>query len=328
MTCDSVSKLIPLYFYGELTPDEEDRLEDHLHECAECSSAMARQRTLAKALDERQTDVPLLLLEDCRMDLMAAIQGGAPRAEKSSKGPWTLFLEAIGATFAGLNRLQRPVGAVALIALGFLASRFTGGNPTANTAPGSSPSDEVFATVRSVRPDNAGRVQIAFDETRRRTVSGAMDDQNIQRLLLAGVHEENPAVRVESMGLLKSRSGSGEVRDELLNAVVNDANVGVRLEALKGLKPLLGDIEVRKTLYQVLKADDNPAVRMQVVDMLVAQRDGSMVSVMQDVVQKEDNKSIRLKLEKALKDMNASIGTFLARWPCSLFCRMPAPRGR
>jgi len=310
MTCDSVSKLIPLYFYGELTPDEEDRMEDHLHECADCSSALARQRTLAAALDQRQTEVPPLLLEDCRMDLMAAIQGGAPRIVKSSKGPWTLFLEAFGATFAGLNRLQRPVGAVALIALGFLASRFTGGSPSAAVATGSSPAEEAFATVRSVRPDSAGRVQIAFDETRRRTVSGSMEDQDIQKLLLAGAREQDASVRLESMGLLKGRSGSGEVRDEFINAVTNDSNVTVRLEAVKGLKPLLGDPAVRKALLQALRTDDNPAVRKEVVDVLVAQRDDSMVSALQNVYQKEDNNYIRLKLQKALKDMNASIGTF------------------
>jgi len=311
MNCDSVSKLIPLYFYGELTPDEEDRVEDHLHACAECTAALSRQRAIAAALNEREEEVPVLLLEDCRMDLMAAIQGGAPRLEKTSKSPWKLFLEAMGSTFSSLNRLQRPVGAVALIALGFMASRFTTGTPSsANLGPNSSPSDDVIATVRSVRPDSSGRVQIAFDETRRRTVSGAMEDQNIQKLLLTAAHEENPAVRVESMGLLKERTGSAEVRDELLNAVVHDANVGVRLEALKGLKPLMADAAVRKSLYQVLKNDENPAVRMQVVDLLVSHRDDSMVSVLQDVVQKEDNNYIRLKLEKALKDMNASIGTF------------------
>jgi hypothetical protein len=310
MNCDSVSKLIPLYFYGELTPDEEDRVEDHLHECADCTAALSRQRAIAAALNEREEEVPVLLLEDCRMDLMAAIQGGAPRLEKSSKSPWKLFLEAMGSTFSSLNRLQRPVGAVALIALGFMASRFTAGTPSANVVPTSSPSDDVIATVRSVRPDSSGRVQIAFDETRRRTVSGAMEDQNIQKLLLTAAHEENPAVRVESMGLLKERTGSAEDRDELLNAVVHDANVGVRLEALKGLKPLMADATVRKSLYQVLKNDENPAVRMQVVDLLVSHRDDSMVSVLQDVVQKEDNNYIRLKLEKALKDMNASIGTF------------------
>jgi hypothetical protein len=100
------------------------------------------------------------------------------------------------------------------------------------------------------------------------------------------------------------------VRDALLNVVARDSNAGVRLKALDGLKPLAGDPQVRKTLAQVLLADDNPAVRMQVVDLLVLHRDDSMVGVLQNLVQKEDNNYVRLKCEKALKDMNASIGTF------------------
>jgi hypothetical protein len=242
---------------------------------------------------------------------MAAIHGGAPRALPAvqRKGPWTLFLEAMSATFAGFGRLRQPVGAVALIALGFFAARFTGSKPPVIVA-GNSPSDDVFATVRSVRSGPAGQVQIAFDETRRRTLSGRPDDQAIQRLLLAAAHEENAAVRVESMDLLKERTQSSEVRDALLNAVAHDPNDGVRLKALEGLKPLAGDAQVRKTLSQVLLADTNPAVRMQVVDLLVAQRDDSIVGVLQGVVKREDNDTVRRKLEKALKDMNASIGTF------------------
>jgi hypothetical protein len=112
------------------------------------------------------------------------------------------------------------------------------------------------------------------------------------------------------VGLLTSRADSGEVRDALLNAVAHDSNAGVRLKALDGLKPLAGDPQVRRTLAQVLLADDNPAVRMQVVDLLVSHRDDSMVGVLQNLVQKEDNNYVRLKCEKALKDMNASIGTF------------------
>ena len=92
--------------------------------------------------------------------------------------------------------------------------------------------------------------------------------------------------------------------------MAHDSNAGVRLKALDGLKPLADDPQVRKTLAQVLLADDNPAVRMQVVDLLVSRRDDSMVGVLQNLVQKEDNSYVRLKCEKALKDMNASIGTF------------------
>jgi HEAT repeat protein len=92
--------------------------------------------------------------------------------------------------------------------------------------------------------------------------------------------------------------------------VAHDPNAGVRLKALEGLKSLGGDAQVRRTLAQALITDDNPAVRMQVVDLLVANRDDAMVGVLQGVVQREDNSYVRQKCEKALKEVNASIGTF------------------
>jgi hypothetical protein len=51
-------------------------------------------------------------------------------------------------------------------------------------------------------------------------------------------------------------------------------------------------------------------VRTLVIDLLVAHRDDNMVGMMQGLVQRENNNSVRLKLEKALRDMNASVGTF------------------
>jgi hypothetical protein len=203
----------------------------------------------------------------------------------------------------GIARLRQPLAALALVAIGFFAARLID-----TAAP--SATDDVYSTVRSVQPDHAGGVAISLDETRRKVVKGSMNDGNIQRLLLAAAHEDNPAVRVESVDLLRSQSGSTEVRDALLNVLSQDPNAGVRLKALEGLKPLAGDAEVRNTLRRVLLADDNVAVRMLVIDLLVAHRDDNMVGMMQGLVQKENNNSVRLKLEKALRDMNASIGTF------------------
>jgi len=306
MNCDSVTKLIPLYFYGEVTPDEEDQLEQHLHECAACSTRMEQQRKLAAALDQRKVEIPAALLEECRDDLTAAIVGGAPRRAAAAKGPWTLFLEAMGATFAGFGRLRQPVAAALLILLGFAAARFTGGRPT----PAPMLSDDVYPMVRSVKAENDGRVRIQLDETRRQEVTGRLEDANIQRLLLAGSRDENPAVRVESVGLLKTRADSPQVLDSLLNALAGDPNDGVRLKALEALKPVAGDQRVLKTLSQVLLHDANPAVRMQVIDLMVTRRDDSLVGVLQNVVEREDNSGVRLKASKALKDWNASIGTF------------------
>ena len=318
MNCDLILKLLPLYYYGELTPDEEERVEEHTHECPACTLELAQQRALAAALDRRKLMASPALLEDCRSDLMAAIQGGAPRAARTVKGPWRLFLDAMAASFgassSGIARLRQPIGALALIAIGFFGARLIpAGAPSGTGALLSSvtsPSDEVYSTVRSVQPDSSGGVAIALDETRRKVVTGSMNQPNIQRLLLAAAHEDNPAVRVESVDLLRSQSGSTEVRDALLNVVSQDSNPGVRLKALEGLKPLAGDSEVRKTLRRVLLADDNVPVRMLVIDLLVANRDDNMVGMMQGLVQQENNNTVRLKLEKALRDMNASPGRF------------------
>jgi anti-sigma factor RsiW len=313
MNCDSITTLIPLYYYGELPPDEEERVEQHIHQCAACAREVEQQRALAAALDRRQAAFPPLLLDDCRADLLAAIQGGAPRVEARAKGPWRLFLDALSSSFSGMGRLRQPLGALALVAIGFFAARLSSTSQPFPNNPLSSftnPSDDVYSTVRSVQPDGSGGVAISLDETRHKIVKGRMDDNNIQRLILAGAHEDNPAVRVESVDLLKSQSGSTEVRDALLNALSQDSNPGVRLKAIEKLKPMAADQEVRKTLRNVLLADDNVAIRLQAIDLLVAHRDDNMVGIMQGLVQRENNHSVRLKLEKALRDMNASIGTF------------------
>jgi len=305
MNCDSVSQLIPLYFYGEVTPEQEDQVDQHLHECTACAAQMEQQRALAAAFDHRRAEFPPALLEECREDLMAAIAGGAPRQVKTTKGPWTLFLEAMTSTFAGFGRLRQPVGALLLVVLGFAVARFTGAGPTvpAITA-------DNIPNVRDVKADNDGTVRIRFDETTHHEIKGRLEDPDIKRLILAGSRDEDAAVRVESVGLLKGRVDSPQVLDSLLNALSGDPNDGVRLRALDALKPMAGDTRVAKTLSQVLLSDVNPAVRMQVIDLMVTRRDDSMVGVLQNLMQREDNNGVRLKASKVLKDWNASIGTF------------------
>ena len=58
MTCDSVSDLISLYYYGELAPAEEDVLETHLAGCSACAAELEKQRKIAAALDQRAAKSP------------------------------------------------------------------------------------------------------------------------------------------------------------------------------------------------------------------------------------------------------------------------------
>jgi hypothetical protein len=300
-SCDAILETIPLYFYGELAPPQEDEVEEHLHTCPSCAREMERQRALAVALAARQTEPPVAFLEECRAGLMAAIGGMPVRRPDPVPGPWRLFLQAVTHSFAGLERLRVPAGAAALVALGFVAARLTMQSPAV---------DPVLHTVRSIQPDGSGRVQISLDETQRRVVSGRLDDQNIQQLLVAAARGDNASARLESVGVLKDRAESSPVRDALLNAVAHDPNAAVRLAALEGLKPLAGEPDVRKTLAHVLLTDEDPAVRIQVIDLVVAHRDDALTGVLQNLVEKDNNNYVRLKSEQALKAINASIGTF------------------
>lgn len=310
MTCDAVAKAIPLYYYGELEPAVEDGVEEHMQACAACRQELERHRALAAELDRHRLVPPPDLAAECRHELIRAIyREEAPAVRHRASDPWRLFREAFESLWHPGIRFTRPAGAVALVALGFFAARFVGSGPVGLNLAGAAP--DVVSSIRSVQPDNAGRVQIAVDETHRRVVSGRLDDQNIQRLLLAAAREQdNPGVRVESVELLKDRSASAEVRGALLEAVTSDDNPGVRLKALEGLKSFAGDAEVRKTLAQVLLEDDNPAVRIQVIDLLIAHKDDATVSVLQTLVGKEDNSYVRMRCQNALREMNASVGTF------------------
>lgn len=301
MNCSDAMQDIALYSYGELTGEAEENLEDHLSKCAACRGELARQKLFLEAVSERQEALDFGILADCRQSLRQAV---AVERRQS----WSLK-----SLFGDFSRWQIafrvPAGAVALVALGWFAARYTperfgGVQSGLGTAP-------LFSSVRSVEPDASGRIQISVDDVRRRVVSGDSDDPRIQSLLLTAVREEsNPGVRVESIGILKSRAGSEEVRRALLDAVSHDPSSAVRLKALEGLKTYSASSDVRKTLANVLLRDDDPNVRMQAIDLLTAHRDDALVGVLQQIVEKEDNAYVQSRCMKTLQAMKASVGTY------------------
>ncbi len=304
MNCAEVIHEIPLYSYGEISPEVEERIESHLSECDACRRELARHRAFLEMLDQRadatyaETDGALLTA--CRADLRRQLG-----ASRTRSGGWM-------ETLLGFSRfhipLRIPVGAMALVALGWVGAHYTpekfGGLRAGLTAP-------MFSSVQSVEPGSPGKVRIAVDEVQRHVVSGNLDDPRIQQLLLNAVREEsNPGVRVESIGALTNSADSGEIRRALIDAVSRDPNAGVRLKALDGLKPYAGDPAVRKTLANVLLKDDNAGVRVEAIDLLTAHHDDSIVGVLQDVMQKEDDGYIRTRCRNLLQAMKASIGTY------------------
>ncbi|HYA15868.1 MAG TPA: HEAT repeat domain-containing protein [Bryobacteraceae bacterium] len=299
MTCAEVREQLVFYAYGEVSPAVEEQVEAHLESCPECRAERARHAAFLEALDERQDFTDPALLVACRNDLRAAIQAGR------AKSGWFDWLRDVAQMHIPF---RVPVGALALLAVGFFGARLVpqpfGGVEAGVAAP-------MFSSVRSVEPDGTGRIEIAVDDVRRRVVSGNIGDPAIQALLVSAVRDEaNPGVRVESIGALGNGGESDEVMHALIGAVTRDPDAGVRLKAIEALKQYAGHADVRRTLAGVLVKDDDPGVRVQAIDLLSAHHDPSIVGILQDAVQKEDNGYIRSRCRNLLEMMNASVGTY------------------
>jgi len=302
MKCSEVVEQFPFYSYGEVSSEVEERIESHLAECAACRNAFVKHRSFMEALDQREDATESALLTTCRVDLRRQL--AAETVRKTQSG-WFERLRHLSQFHIPL---QIPVGAIALVALGWFGARYApekfGGIRAGLTQP-------TFSSVQSIEPGDSGKVRIAVDEVQRRMVTGSLEEPQIQQLLLNAVREEsNPGVRVESIGVLKNSADSEEVRQALIDAVSHDPNAGVRLKALEGLKQYSSDPAVRKTLANVLLKDDNAGVRVQAIDLLTAHHDDSIVGILQDVMEKEDDGYIRTRTRDLLQTMKASVGTY------------------
>jgi hypothetical protein len=293
--------------YGEISFEEEELVQSHLEGCATCRAELQRVRTLHRELERAQPDLPSGLLDDCRRDLRLAVASlPAPSAGQGWAQRWRAMIFPAGFSFP----LAKLAGAAALLAIGFVGGQFVAGpvQGLGRMTPDAAP---VASRVRYVQGADDGGVQIVVEEVRQRVLQGGVNDSRIRALLVAAAREANdPGVRVETVDLLKGSSDSAEVRRALLAALQQDSNPGVRLKALEALRTSAEDGEVRRVLARVLLSDDNPGVRTQAIDLLTQTREPALVGVLQELVAREDNNYVRLKCQRALSEMNASVETF------------------
>ncbi len=284
------------------------RCTAHLGECEACRAEFEVEQKLHQVLDERELEVSPFLLRRSRDQLTERV--AAERAHRrGALGWWTELKNAVGFTI-WMPGFGKPISALALVALGFFGARFTPLAPGVGMqASLAAPSN---SRVRYVEPGSQGSVQLVVDETRQRVISGRLDDSHIRALLLSAAKDpSDPGLRVESVDILKNRTESDDVRTALVYALQNDANPGVRLKALEGLKAYASQPDVRKALSQVLLTDDNPGLRTQAIDLLTQNsNEQHVVGVLQELMRKEDNGYIRLRCEKALRGMKASVDMY------------------
>jgi len=302
MNCESVNRNLSLFLYGELSIEEEQEFQDHIDACAGCRRSFEQEKSIHDLLEEREKLPPPALLAQCRRDLSLRLRGAAP-----ARAGWRDWFRMPN-LWPGV---LRPAGALALVAAGFFGARWT--TPPATLAPQpDSIVEPVMSRIRYVQPESSGQVQLVVEEVRQRLITGAPEDQSIRRLLLAAARDSSdPGLRAESMDLLKTPRPDSELKRALVYALGHDPNPGVRLKALEALKSYSTEADVRMALSQALLSDDNPGVRTQAIDLLVENRpEDSVIGILQELIHKDNNTYVRLRCQRALQEINASVGTF------------------
>jgi hypothetical protein len=272
---------------------------------------------LHAALDQVEVEPPASILWDARRNLQERIAAEHELGSARPAGWWDQLVDVIMLRPGHGAGWLKPVGAMALLTIGFMTARMApdwgaGIMGMSLTAPGAQ-------RVRSVEPAANGGIQIVLDETRQRTVSGGLDDQNIRVLLLSAAKDpSDPGLRYETVGILNDRAQAAEVRDTLIYALQHDENAGVRLKAMDGLKPFVKQPEVRKALAGVLLSDGNPGMRTQAIDLLtqgVGETNGTalgrdIIGTLQELMNRENNAYVRQRGQRVLQLVNASSETY------------------
>lgn len=309
--CTAVRDQFALLLYGELSFDEEERVESHLDGCAECRRELERQRALHEAVDSLAVTPSPALLSRSREDLSALLD----RERAGGMGTWWQHLTA-----GWKIQLLRPAGAVALLAMGFLAAKATPGwnifgvNPEGGyQAMGLG--NFGGAQVRNVSADGDGRVRIVLDETRQRMVSGNLGDQRNRVLLLAAAKDAaDPGLRAQSVTILTGEAEAGDVREALLSALAGDQDADVRLKAMEGLRRFAGDPFVQDALARVLLSDSNSGIRTHAIDVLTSRPgpdlDRQTVGALQEMMDREKDAYVRAQGQRMLRSIKASSGTY------------------
>lgn len=319
MNCERAKSELSLFLYGELSFEEEERLQAHLDGCEGCRGALEAEKRLFSMLDSAEAELPEQLLSGCRNDLRSRL---AAEPARSTHSVWRSRIEGWLDVIRGGSPAGwlRPAGVLALVVAGFFAGRSVGPASGVASVERIAPmlsmdplsAQPVTARVRQVESSEGGRLRIVVDETRQRVISGNAEDDAIRRLLLAATTDPNdPGLRGETVEILRNSTPSDEVRQALLFALQHDSNDGVRLRALEGLKPYVKIPDVRRAFVRVLLEDLNSGVRTQAVDILTKTRtepgaEMPIVGACQQLMARESNSYIRMQCQKRLREVRAS----------------------
>jgi hypothetical protein len=326
MKCELAHEWIVAGAYGELEDERVHELDRHLEGCPACKGErdqVMALMTLAGALPVAEPDANLVAR--ARLGLDDALDRLGPRSWRER------MLGSMRNGLAGL--IGSPVAAALVLVIGVgagsfggytLAARRAAATPAAaqtavaaqQTAPAVEQKSGDVTQVASVssitRRPNSEIVDVAFNESVPRHVTGSLDDPAIRQLLMMAAESQSSArVRGDSVSLLAEECKIGHscqaagIRDALLVALRYDANAAVREKALAGLEPYVEqDVRVRDAVLEAVMNDSDPRIRSASIGLLTpVEGDTTVRQVLHSVSTTDENPHIRFVSQQILNQV-------------------------
>ena len=324
--CEPIERLLVLYACDELEEAERSSVEQHVQQCAGCAATLARELRMREVLASAgrpadRLDPSGLLLAQCRSKLAEKLDDDAAPAARRRWFGWLRPSEWFVLRPAWTATLLVLIG----LSLGTVAPRWFTPEPGPINGAGvivSAPrlTDQDMQTlgvsgINWVGDSNAGTQRIELHVTAEKPLilQGTTDDTDVRRVLTFIVQNGqrfDSGIRLDSVDVLRMRSGDAAVRQALCNAVQSDRNPGVRLKALEALRGFEQDELVRDTLLAALVEDSNPGVRIEAINALRTLTEKSpdfddqrVIDVLRDRMQKDPNTYIRMQSAAAVRQL-------------------------
>lgn len=303
-----ITKLIPLYFYDELSDSEKREVQSHIQLCEICRESFEETHALHQTLDRKIARQPS---ESVMLQARAQLRERL-REEKLAglRDPWW---ERFSNLISTANVAWKLAAGAALVMIGLIAGRFV-------WAPWDAPQN-VAGQIADFQPQETGspfisnidlieydpqtgNVTIKYKSINDMIVQGKVDDAPVRNLLAYAIRtESNPGRRLTAVRAVGSQSISDKDTDNaLIYALENDVVDGVRLRAAQALRAMPIHDGIKKAFIRALVKDPNPSIRIEAVEALSQVKEAEDVfPVLQDAAKDDENEFIRLRTSSALE---------------------------
>ena len=272
MKCEQIGELLPDYLQGNLDEEQNEIVELHTAQCADCRDEVSIWKKLGQlpvaqpsAASRARFEAMLHAYQTGRSDRASARFGRAGRAAGSNIFQW----------------LRTPVGAVAwsaaLLVIGIFAGNYFGNRPAHPIA-----NQDEIAAMHS-------------------------DLINLRQLLaLSMLQQQSASERLQGVSWSQREEYlDPQVMAALLHTLRFDGSVDVRLAALNALSRHAGQPQVHKGVLDALQEQQSPLVQVALIDLLTEWRDPDAAQRLRNFEQTPNlNPTVKQRAEWAVSKLN------------------------